>query len=292
MYYMISKHHKRVLSSIIILLLFSLNLFPQSSDGQVQNNFEREFNNARLVFHSTCFEKASTLFDLLLKEKQDHALSFGYAAMIDMLLYRDPSQNIQKARSLSVETDPEHLFTMALCSFAEGDLLNCELKLKEFLKKYPNSTYGMHVLGFTQNDSGRPEEGLKTLTVLISREPAYFPAYNHIGYAYLGLQEKEKALKAFRVFYDNDSLNPSALDSLAEGQDALGNYDGAIASLSRAVILDPGFAYGWKHMADIFKRNGESKLALNAYGRAINAAGMYGADFVSAVDKEIKLLKL
>ena len=104
---MISIHRKFFLNSILVLLLYSFTSFAQSSDESLQNNYKKEFDNARLVFHRTYFEKAYTLFDLIIKEKQDHALSFGYAAMIDMLLYKDPSENIEKARSLSKETDAE-----------------------------------------------------------------------------------------------------------------------------------------------------------------------------------------
>ena len=86
----------------------------------------------------------------------------------------------------------------------------------------------MHVLGFTQRDLGHSEEALKTLNNLIIKNPTYYPALNHIGYAHLSLQQNEDALKSFNLFLESDSLNPSAFDSLAEGLAEMKEYDMAI----------------------------------------------------------------
>jgi tetratricopeptide (TPR) repeat protein len=271
--------------------LFSKNSFAQQSTDEIENEFEKKFYKARMVFHKTYFEKASILFDSLIIEKQDYALSYGYAAMIDMLLYRNPSQNIEKARSLIKETDVNHLFTLGICSFANGDLPDCESKMKEFLSKNPDNKYGMHVLGFTQIDAGRPEEGLKTLKELLNKNPSYYPAYNHIGYAFISLQQNEHAINAFDEFLKSDTQNPSALDSYSEGLNALGEYDKAIAYLTKAVLLEPGFAYAWKHMGDIFAQNGEFNIAIHAYENAKKSAKLYGEDFFISIDNKIEELK-
>jgi tetratricopeptide (TPR) repeat protein len=283
----INKEKMKVLISVIILLLLSLNGFAQA----VNDGFEQDFDNARMVFHRTDFEKASMLFDELIKQQNQHALSYAYASMIDLMLYRNPTENIEKAKALSKKTDAEHSFAMALCSFANGDLADCELNMKVYLSQYRNDKYGMHVLGFTQRDLGRPKEGLKTLTDLINQHPSYYPAYNHIGYAHLSLQQNESALRALEQFVEIDSLNPSAFDSLAEVFSAMEAYDMAIANLAKAVLLAPEFAYGWKHMGDIFVQSGEAELAIRAYEHAKQSASLYGPDFVISVDKKITALK-
>lgn len=277
----------RILNSIIIFLFLTLNGFTQSID----DGHEKEFENARLVFHNTNFEKASALFDTIINQQIENALSYSYAAMIDFMLYKDPSENIERSKALSKKTDADHSFTMALCSFANGDLSDCELKMKEYLSLYPDNKYAMHVLGFTQTDLGRPEDGLKTLTDLISKHPLYYPAYNHIGYTYLSLEQNESALEAFKQFLKSDSLNPSAFDSLAEVFAAMEEYDIAIANLSKAVLLEPNFAYGWMHLGDIFKQSGEVELAIRAYESAKKSASLYGVGFVVSVDKKIEDLK-
>ena len=81
------------------------------------------------------------------------------------------------------------------------------------------------------------------------------------------------------------------MDSVAEGYAAIGEYDIAIANLAKAVLLEPDFAYGWKHLGDIFKQSGEPELAIRAYEKVRKSAKLYGVDFVSSVDKELTALK-
>jgi len=211
--------------------------------------------------------------------------------MIDMLLFKDPADNIQKAISISQETDSDHLFVLALCSFALGDYSDCELKLNSYLKDNPNDSFAWHVLGFTQIDQGRPQDGKNTLDKLLQIHPDYYPAYNHLGYAYLKLGEPKNAIESFENFLHADESNPSAHDSYAEGLVAIKEYDRAITHLTRAVLLEPKFAYGWNHMGDIFKESGENTLAGKAYEKAISSAILYGEDFISYVNKKIESLK-
>ena len=140
-------------------------------------------------------------------------------------------------------------------------------------------------------DLGRPDEGRQVLDNLVQEQPSYSPAFNHLGYAYLRMEENEKAIGAFHTFLTANSTNPSAYDSAAEGFQAIGEYDKAIASLAKAVLLDPKFAYGWMHMGDILTQSGDREIAWQAYQKAISAAELYGTDFTSSVRKKMKELE-
>jgi len=277
----------KFLHRITLIFVFIININAQSLNTELSNQYGKEFEDARFVFHRVYFEKASLLFENLIKKKQNHALTYAYAAMTDYMLFKDPTNNINKALSLSNKEDPNHLFTNALCSFAKDDFVNCELIIKEFLSINPNDRYALHVLGFTQNDLERPEDGLKTLSNLIKLHPDFFPAYNHIGYAHLKLNQNKDALNSFSQFLKNDRLNPSALDSYADGLTKIKDYDKAIAQLTKALLVQPNFAYGWKHMGDILEENGERELARYAYINAKKSAKYYGASFLKSLDKKI-----
>ena len=278
--------------AILILLFNPTTIHGQSTNiNTIDKRFENSFEHARYVFHNAYFEKAHVLFDSIIIKNHNFALSYGYAAMLDNLLFKDPTNNINKAISLSRETDANHLITLALCSFAQGDLSDCEIKIKDFLSLYPDDKYGLHILGFTQTDLDRPEDGLQTLINLVNKHPSYSGAQNHIGYAYLKLNQHDNALDAFYKFLKADTLNPSAMDSYAEGLAAKGQYNLAIAYLTKAVLLEPSFAYGWMHMGDIFKLNGEFGLADKAYSNAKESASIYGENFTTYIDKKIETLK-
>jgi tetratricopeptide (TPR) repeat protein len=231
------------------------------------------------------------MFENLVKKETDHALTYAYGAMIDMMLYRDPSDNIEKALASAKKGDYYYYFTLALCHFAKNDFSNCELNISEFLARNPNDMYGKHVLGFTRIDLDRPEEGLEVLNNLIKNNPAYYPAYNHIGYAYLKLGQYKNAQNAFTQFLHGDSLNHSALDSFAEYYVQTGEYDKAIALLTQATLIEPHFAYGWEHMGDIFRQSGKPELAILAYEKAKTSAMIYGTNFVNSINRKINSLR-
>ncbi len=58
------------------------------------------------------------------------------------------------------------------------------------------------------------------------------------------------------------------MDSYAEGLAAMGENDLTIAQLTKAVLLEPDFAYGWRHKGDIFRQSDELELAKRAYSNA------------------------
>lgn len=267
------------------LLLFTLYGFAQAED------FEKKLEHARWVFHSTQFEKAYGLFDALIKENPDQAMPYAYAATIDMLLYKDATQNINNAKFVSKTTDTDHSFVLGLCHFANGELDECETRIQAFLGENPDDSFAYHILGFTRFDLGRPEEAKQTLEKLLEKDPAFYLANNHLGYAYLSLEQSDKAMQAFERFLEKEKLNPSAMDSFSEVLVAAKEYDKAIAFLSKAVLLEPDFAYGWKHMGDVFKQNGENELAIRAYEKAIESARLYGEAFTTSVKKSINKLK-
>jgi tetratricopeptide (TPR) repeat protein len=207
--------------------------------------------------------------------------------MINLMLYKNPDEMVAKVQDMIKKDNAADLFAQALLHFVESDFKSCESAMKNHLINKPDDPYALHVLGFTQIDDGRPEDGLETLLQLLDIHPDFFPALNHTGYAYLRLNQNDEAMKYFRLFLESDSLNPSAHDSYADGLESIGDYDKAIAHLSRAILLDPNFAYGWNHMGDIFKRIGEKEMAIYAYKMAKKAANLYGKDFISSMNEKI-----
>lgn len=260
----------------------SLDVFEPGSESR------DAWLKARSTFHDVWFERADDLFSEIRLNDPDFALGFAYSAVIDSMLYRNAEKNSSRALALAVSAPKgEAQMTRALVAFSKGELEPAEEWLRKFLQAYPDDTYARHVLGFTLIDQKRPEEGVAELESVLEDAPSYYPAYNHLGYGLAALERREEALKAFRSFLDGSPMNPSAHDSVADGLHALGNRESAIAHLARSVLLEQRFAYGWRHLGDIYAKGGEEGLARRAYEMAITTAKQYGPDFMESVKKRI-----
>jgi len=275
-------------SNSATVFLFLCFLFSGSTTAEQpgQSSCNRaELEGARLVFHRAWFEQADEQFAEYLKKCDGDALAHAYSAIIDMLLYRDNTLNVDRALSLAdTSGETNGLFVRALADFADGQLKEAESQLKQYLQASPDDKYAMHVLGFTLNDQGQHREGAKTLARLLTSHPDYFPAKNHLAYALLEIGETEDALRVVSEFVDADPANPSTWDTQADILHSLGHSEAAIASLSRSLVLDERFAYGFRHLGDILMSVGDKDAANAAYRRAIRSAGAYGPDFVTSVE--------
>ena len=279
------------LFSYRFFLILSLLAFWSPQELAAQQDFEKELAEARMVFHRTYYEKASVLFEELTHNYQNKALAHAYMALVEFVLFRDPSIHLEKALTLTQETDADHAIILALCNFASGDLFGCESNVKDYLKADSTDIFGTHLLGMILVAQNKSDEAKIILQKLIAQQGDYYPAYNHLGYAYLRLGHTSEALKTFYSFQKKDSLNPSAYDSVAECLFEMGKNDEAISSLRKAVSLEPYFAYGWEHMGDMYLQMGKTEEAIAAFIEGQKAAKYYGEDFVYSLEQKIQDLK-
>lgn len=276
----------KIFKSSLLLVILTINI----SFGNF--NLKDDLQDARYTFHRAYFEEADRLFKDLAEEVQDDPLIYAYKSMIDYMLFRNSEENTESAKQYLNEENPDYYFIKALLKFVENDFDSAAIFLELHISKFEDDSFAKHALGFTRYDNGQPEEGLKILLNLIETDPTYFPAYNHIGYAYMALNNLDSAISYFKEFVVSDSLNPSAYDSYAEGLAEQKKYDSAISQLTKATLIDSRFAYGWKHMGDIFDKLNKPWLSIKAYEKAKENSELYGKSFVISVDKKIKLLKI
>ena len=268
------------------MLTISLNKIAPA-----QNDLIVDLYKARYIFHRAYFEEADRKFKELAVVNDNNPLIYAYLNMIDYMLFRPNELNVKQVEMNLKKDDPDYLFIKALLRFTQNDFKDAADLLERHIKKFPDDSFAKHTLGFCRTDNNQPAEGLEVLFNLIEDDPSYFPAYNHIGYAYMALNEYDSALIYLKKFVESDSLNPSAYDSYAEGLAGQIKYNDAIAQLTRAVLLEKEFAYGWRHIGDIFSKMSEPEFSLRAYLKAKENAGLYGEKFKNSIDKKIRLIK-
>jgi tetratricopeptide (TPR) repeat protein len=280
----------------IVLVIFCLSQVAVANAQRepvlsLSSEVMEDFELARWLYHQTRSEEADLLFKDLLRQEPDFALGYAYSAMLDYLLFRNPSVNIEKVEKSVISNNYERYISFALVHFVNGQLDSATILLKKCLNFYPDDRYANHLLGYTQIDNDQIEEGLSVLLDIIMKTPEYFPAWNHIGYAYLRTDRYETAIECFEKFIQGNPLNPSAYDSMADGLEKWGKPDEALAYLYRGTLIYPDFAYGWMHLGHLHKKLGETELARLCYQKALeHAEGIYGLDFIDSIRAYIQNL--
>jgi tetratricopeptide (TPR) repeat protein len=279
---------KEIAAILFFTMVISCGTLAQEMPVTASGEGLELFLKAREAHQVSWFERADDLFTESITSGPDIALAHAYAAVLDYLLYRDPAERAARARVLATGLPPaERRMADALLLYAVQDYSGAEAALKDVLSAYPGDPYARHRLGAAQVSAGRPEEGVETLRALLHDRPDYPGAWNHLGYGLLALERTEEALDAFRSFMAASPGNPSAHHSYAEALAKAGKVDAAIGHLTRAVLLEPRFAYAWLHMGVILQEEGAEQEALAAYMRAEQVSELYGTAFREAVQRRI-----
>jgi tetratricopeptide (TPR) repeat protein len=241
---------------------------------------------ARQALHGTWFERADRLLGELAEREPTVALVPAYRAVADKLLLRDPTANVATARALTHhDGDVPRRMVDALVGYAEHNYDAAEHALLDVLAAYPSDPYARHRLGSLFVGSGRADDAAEVLRALTADCPDYAPAWNHYGYALLELADVEGAQAAFTQFLTLCPDNPSAHDSMADLLAQRGEREAAIGHLTRAVLIEPNFAYGWLHIGDLVRDAGALQQARAAYARAAQCAEQYGPGLQEALDR-------
>jgi predicted Zn-dependent protease len=230
------------------------------------------FERGRDAFHRAWFERADDLLGETVEVDPEFAVAHAYKAAAEAFLYQDPSETIARARRASNATAGERLMVNALVALAQDTYEGVLGALEALLDSHPEDRYARHALGFTLIDLGRAREGIPVLGSLLADFPEFIAAWNHLGYAYLDLGDLDRAEQCFARFVSEDPDNPAAHDSWADLLTEQLRTDQAIASLTRATLLEPRYSYGMIHLGDVLVIEGSPALARAAYRRSIETA--------------------
>jgi tetratricopeptide (TPR) repeat protein len=139
--------------------------------------------------------------------------------------------------------------------------------------------------------AGRPEEARSAYEQALNYAPNNWVILNNLAYLLANsLDEYEEAVVFARraVAISDDA---SALDTLGWAYVGLGQYDSAIAELSRAVRLDPDDALAQFHLGEAYRRRGQMAEARGVLQGARGLAQSQGdAALVKMIDEAVARL--
>lgn len=143
---------------------------------------------------------------------------------------------------------------------------------EKILEAKPFDAHAHYRYGWVQYQKFRQfDNGIRALQKAIQLDSTEGRFYNMLGYAYLESGNKEQALKTINMYA---TLRPTALnplDSKAEIQIFVGDYDAAIATCERILAMQPDFQHSRLHLALACALKGEQSRALSELEKVKNA---------------------
>ena len=130
---------------------------------------------------------------------------------------------------------------------------------KKLVDMYPNDPNSYNNLVSFQSLAGDSTGMVETLNkaIKITRAPASF--YNQLGYAYLNLNQSDKAEEAFNKYIELEPKNPNVYDSKGDFYMFIKKFDKAYESYMTAYSIDPSFSHDKAEMAKQLYEQTEGK---------------------------------
>jgi len=146
--------------------------------------------------------------------------------------------------------------------------------LSKALENDQDSIYVRYWLGAAYERSGDPVRAVEIFRGLLRLDPGYAPALNYLGYMSAERGENlEEAIDMVDRALAQEPDNGAYVDSVGWAHFQLGHYDRARGLLERAARLLRDNPIISEHLGDLYAITGESKLARQAYARAIELDG-------------------
>ncbi len=171
------------------------------------------------------------------------------------------------------KTDSSHSdFSRAAALHQQGRLDEAIVAYREALRKQPNNTGGLNLLGIALSQAGRPDEAVLAIRGALDLNPDQPSAHYNLGTILQTLSRPEEALDHFQRALALKSGDPEAHNNIGAVLKGLGRIAEAADAYRKAVALQPGYAEASVNLAaalislkryDEGKRYAEKALMLN-----------------------------
>ena len=119
---------------------------------------------------------------------------------------------------------------------------------------------------------GRFADAERVCEAVLERSPDDVEALNVAALAAVRHGKPDRAVALLERATRIDTANPVSFHHLGRAQETLGNYPAALASISQALRLQPGFYLSRLHYASLLERTGETDQSAMQFSRAMRDA--------------------
>jgi Tfp pilus assembly protein PilF len=235
---------------LTILLLTGILIFSQPAKDKfmsVTTNSKAAltfYNQAMKYFDDVKLKEAFENFKKALNQDPDFFM-VNYQLAFYFLLNRDAGNFDEYANAAinckSELSDAEELLKETLVRLKQGHKNVIDLG-KKLVDLYPADPSSYNNLVSFQSLAGDSTGMVETLNKVIKIAAKPAPFYNQLGYAYLTLNQIDKAEEAFNKYIELEPKNPNVFDSKGDFYMFIKKYDKAYESYMIANSMYPSFS--------------------------------------------------
>lgn len=165
--------------------------------------------------------------------------------------------------------DLEFTFRRATTLHGQGQPAQAASLYAEILRSQPDHSDTLHLLGVTETQLGRPQEGLEWISKSLTLNPDQPAAIANRGNALLMLNRPTEALASYDQALARWPEYSLAVYGRGNALSALGRPHEALSDFDRALQLAPTFLQAFVGRAGVQRKLGRHAAALADYDRAI-----------------------
>ncbi len=264
-----------VFVSLFVLPGYTSNLAPSGKNPSGKLPVTTSSAQAR-----NCFEKAmrefeeyrtpETLQDLRAATKADP--DFAQALILISRMSPDPGEEAStrtRAKQLASKVSPsEQLLIRWLADAQESNYLPAISAMNDLLAKYPRDPRLAYLAGNWLLLQQRYEQVVRVLEPAVAHFPNYAPALNDLAYGYAASGNFEKAFAVMDRYVALQPDQPNPHDSYGEILRMAGKFDAALEQYRTSIRIDPNFG-SEVGVADTYALMGKEREAREEYDRAV-----------------------
>jgi tetratricopeptide (TPR) repeat protein len=223
--------------------IFSQNkkMMPVTTDSK---NGLSVYKEAMKYFDDVNLKLAIGTFKKALNQDPDFFM-VNYQLAFFYLMNRDGDSFKQYAEAAinckAKLSDAEEILKEALLKLKEGEVNLTELG-KKLVSMYPADPNSYNNMIYYQTLAGDSTGIIETLNQAIKIAPNPASFYNQLGYAYITLNQNDKAEQAFDKYIELEPKNPNVYDSKGDFYMYIKDYYKAYQSYMNAHAIDPSFS--------------------------------------------------
>jgi tetratricopeptide (TPR) repeat protein len=212
-------------------------MMPVTTDSELALEL---YETGMVAFDQIKFELAYQNLEIATREDPDFFMAYFWMYFMSG---KSPREIADRAFEVEAElNEAEQQIRTAFKYLLDGQ----EEKVVEHLNKaidlYPSDPHIHKILYILQFQYLKDaESAIKSILRAVEAQPEYPLAYNQLGYAYLELEQYDKAEKAFDTYIKLSPNTANPYDSKGDYFMKTGQYEEASKSYLRAFEIDPGF---------------------------------------------------